>query len=186
MKDEDWEALEAHQALPPYAHDLTSLRTRSYLQCTHTSHQVLSPYAHPPYAHAVLTWTAVVPQTMEDLKVDSEKKSQKPAPKSAASSEVEYKGGGKRRLLPYGKGRIGPPKELTPDHPYYAEYKEWMDMTKELEQGTGVQISHYICLGAMGRACYEMSGSELAGSVLCDIRDLGTVMHGPGVGRTGP
>ena len=34
----------------------------------------------------------------------------------------------KARDLPYGSGRIGPPKTLSPGHPRYRDYKEWLDI----------------------------------------------------------
>jgi len=36
--------------------------------------------------------------------------------------------------LPYGDGRIGPPKKLPPAHPRYQEYKEWLDIQEEVKR----------------------------------------------------
>jgi len=53
----------------------------------------------------------------------------------APGSEPVVAEGRQARDLPYGDGRIGPPKTLLPAHPRYQEYKEWLDIQQEIKRG---------------------------------------------------
>jgi hypothetical protein len=68
-------------------------------------------------------------QHQQRLAQDTERERQsKPKPPSAPTPVPGA------RDLPYGDGRIGPPKSLPPSHPRYQDYKEWLDIQEDLKR----------------------------------------------------
>lgn len=56
------------------------------------------------------------------------------APTPAPTSDTAPATAGRTNHLPYGNGRIGPPKTLPPSHPRYQDYKEWMDIQEDVKR----------------------------------------------------
>jgi len=81
-------------------------------------------------------WSSITEQDLEAmdehqqrLAQDAERERQaKPRPPAAPAPPPSV------RDLPYGNGRIGPPKSLPPGHPRYQDYKEWLDIQEDLRR----------------------------------------------------